>query len=109
MNNVDVLPQWAGLSVSGGRLNVFKAAQAAVACTEKFQVTDSNRPAANEFAITWPAVPGMRYQVFASVSLTSVFTSLSGVIVCGEGQSTLTFTDLAATEPEKFYQVRIVP
>jgi hypothetical protein len=90
-------------------LNVFKAAQAAVAGMETFRVTDSNHPAADAFAITWPAVPGMRYQVFASASLTSVFTSLSSVIVCGEGQSTLTFTDLAATEPEKFYQVRTVP
>ena len=109
LNNVDVLPQWSGLTVSGGRLNLFRAAQAAAAGLEPFSISAANHPAADELELTWSPVPGMRYQVFSSDSLTTVFTSLSDVIVAGQGENALTFTDLAASGPQKFYQVRIVP
>ncbi len=109
INNVDLLPQWAGLSVSGGRLNVYRAAQAAFAGTQPISVTSSVHPGPNQFELTWAAVPGMHYQVSASFSLTSAFASLSDVIVAGSGETSLTFSDLAITQAQRFYQISIVP
>ena len=67
MQTADVLPQWAGLTVSGGRLNVFSAATAA----------GGNSPPS--VALTSP-FNGAAFPVGAAVALEATATDTDGAV-----------------------------
>jgi hypothetical protein len=57
--------------------------------------------------LTWSSVSGKTYTVMATPSLASNFTALSGVIQATA--ATANYTDTLATNPAKFYRVKLVP
>jgi len=108
LNNVDLVPAWSGLTVTGGRLNVSRAANAASA-TSTFRVLEVSRPAANTFRIMWSSVPGARYQVLSAPEMLAPFALSSGVITAGPDETTKSYTDTSAGGERKFYKVELVP
>ncbi|MDQ6624026.1 MAG: S8 family serine peptidase, partial [Verrucomicrobiota bacterium] len=109
MGNVDVLPQWSGLTATGGRLNLARAFAAAAQLETTLQIISVSQPSAHEFQITWVAVPGGTYRVSSAASPAGPFTPLSDPITAGAGQTSESYTDANADGPARFYRVELVP
>ncbi len=109
LNNVDILSQWTGLTVSNGRLNLFHTMQSAAFGQQPYSVSSLIRPDAATLKLSWPCAPGLRYQVYATNSLTSGFIILDSVLSAAAGQTVMTYTDSAAGSAPKFYLIKTVP
>jgi subtilisin family serine protease len=109
LNNVTTFPQWSGVVASGGRLNLYETLHSAVMGKTQFQISSAINLTSGLFQVTWPSASGMRYQLYASDSLTSGFTGLSSVLTAAPGQTSMTYIDATATSAPRFYEVRTVP
>jgi hypothetical protein len=60
--------------------------------------------------ITWTSVPGRKYRLDSSPTLTGTYTPVSGVITAGVGEMTKNFTHpFIPGEVRRFYKVVVVP
>ena len=109
LNNVDLLPQWSGRTVTGGRLNLYNTMQSAAFGRRSFGIAGLSRPDVATCQFSWPSAPGLRYQVYVTDSLTNPFTALDSVLIAAPGQTTMTYTDTTATSAPRFYKVETVP
>ena len=57
--------------------------------------------------VTWSAVPGKTYRVFAVSDLAASFTQLSGVVTAVT--ATATYLDAPPTNAHRFYRVNVLP
>ncbi|MDQ6911751.1 MAG: S8 family serine peptidase [Verrucomicrobiota bacterium] len=109
LNNVDVLPQWIGKVVSGGRLNLYNTMQSAAFGQQPFSVSSVSRPDETTAQLSWSCAPGLRYQVSVTTNLTSAFAPLDLVLTAPPGQTTMSYTDMTAAGAPRFYKVETVP
>jgi PKD repeat protein len=65
----------------------------------------------NDLTVTWQTTGGLSYMVQATDNLTNSYNDISPVITApGAGEATTNYTDPgAATLPQRFYRVRLVP
>jgi glycosidase len=62
---------------------------------------------ANGNLLTWSSVSSKTYRVLATATLPSNFVPISGVITAGN--STASYLDTGATNPQRFYRVNVLP
>ncbi len=110
LNTVDLLPQWAGLVVAGGRLNVARAVEGGAAAAAGPRILAIVRSGGNAIELQWSAVPGLSYRVLATDDLRTPFAPLSGALTAGAGETTQSFVDSSAADgSQKFYKVELLP
>lgn len=109
LSNVEPLAQWTGLVVSGGRLNVRSAMQAAAALENPIEILALSRPAAGSFTVSWSSQPGLHYQILSTDNLAAPFIPLGGFITGARAETMTTFTDEFADGERKFYRVELLP
>ncbi len=79
-----------------------------LAQTSALKITNSSKPSASSFIVTWSSVIGKKYRVQAATTPTEAsFTDISGDITAVAPASS--FTDTSAAGTWKFYRVRVVP
>ena len=71
-----------------------------------FVIQSVLQPVASGFTITWPAIPGLTYQVMACDSFDSGWTNIA-TVTATNGQGSLSYTDISATNAvQRFYKVK---
>jgi hypothetical protein len=73
-----------------------------------FRITRISPQSATAVRLEWSSVAGIRYEVRATSDLAVPFTNVSGPTPITAVGSTTSWTDTAAGDDRKFYQVRVV-